>query len=116
VSYPVQRAAEAVYSEAGRMQTRKLVDGYLSNARIIRTAMTDLGYACTGGNHSPYVWVAGRESSWAFFDRLLEKAGVVCTPGAGFGPCGEGFIRISAFNSREKVETAMSRIRSALTD
>ena len=114
VSYPVQRAAEAVYSEAGQTQTKALIDEYLENARIIREAVTGLGYACIGGDHSPYIWVDGQGDSWDFFDRLLQKAGVVCTPGAGFGKCGEGYIRISAFNSRENVEKAMERMKQAL--
>jgi LL-diaminopimelate aminotransferase len=114
VSYPVQRAAEAVYGDVGKRQVTDLVDGYMTNAGIIRKAMQDLGYTCIGGKNSPYIWVAAGSDSWAFFDMLLEKAGVVCTPGAGFGTCGEGYIRISAFNSRENVTAAMSRIRQAL--
>jgi LL-diaminopimelate aminotransferase len=114
VSYPVQRAAEAVYSDAGRRQVAELIDDYMTNADIIRKAMLDLGYSCIGGEHSPYIWVATNSDSWAFFDMLLEKASVVCTPGAGFGACGEGYIRISAFNSRDNVTTAMTRIREAL--
>jgi LL-diaminopimelate aminotransferase len=115
VSYPVQRAAEAVYSDEGKRQCRALIDGYLENAAIIRSAMRELGYNCIGGDNSPYIWVDGRSDSWAFFDRLLQKAAVVCTPGSGFGRCGAGFIRISAFNSREKVRQAMERIADALS-
>jgi LL-diaminopimelate aminotransferase len=111
VSYPVQRAAEAVYSPEGRAQCRELIDYYLRNAALIRTEMTALGYDCIGGDHSPYIWVNGKEDSWKFFDRLLEKANVVCTPGVGFGRCGAGYIRISAFNDHEKVQQAMERIR-----
>ena len=114
VSYPVQRAAEAVYSDEGRSQTRELIDHYLANADLIRREMTALGYECIGGENSPYIWVDGRTDSWQFFDLLLEKAGVVCTPGAGFGKCGQGFIRISAFNSRENVQKAMQRVSEAL--
>ena len=114
VSYPVQRAVEAVYDEEGRRQTRELTDYYLHNAALIREKMTALGYDCIGGENSPYIWVEGRFDSWKFFDLLLEKAGVVCTPGAGFGRCGEGYIRISAFNSHEKVQLAMNRITEAL--
>lgn len=114
VSYPVQRAAEAVYSPEGQRQCRELIDGYLNNAALIRREMTALGYACIGGDHSPYIWVDGRTDSWDFFDSLLERAGVVCTPGAGFGRCGEGFIRISAFNTPEYVSRAMTRISKAL--
>jgi len=114
VSYPVQRAAEAVYTDDGRRQIRELSDYYLNNAAIIRQAMENLGYACIGGENSPYIWIDGRTDSWEFFDLLLEQAGVVCTPGAGFGKCGEGYIRISAFNSIENVQKAISRISAAL--
>ncbi len=114
VSYPVQRAAEAVYSDEGKAQTRKLIDYYLKNAALIRQEMTALGYECTGGENSPYIWVDGRRDSWEFFDLLLQKAGVVCTPGAGFGRCGRGYIRISAFNQYENVQKAMERIQTAL--
>ena len=114
VSYPVQRAAEAVYSPEGKQQVRELSDYYMVNAALIRQAMSGLGYTCTGGEHSPYVWIKANADSWEFFDLLLNKAGVVCTPGAGFGKCGEGYARISAFNSRENVETALQRIAEAL--
>ncbi|HKK32617.1 MAG TPA: LL-diaminopimelate aminotransferase [Desulfomicrobiaceae bacterium] len=114
VSYPVQRAAEAVYSEEGQAQTKALVDYYLNNAALIRRSMADLGFECLGGENSPYIWIDGKMSSWEFFDLLLNEAGVVCTPGAGFGTCGEGYIRISAFNSYEKVQEAMDRIKAAL--
>ena len=114
VSYPVQRAAEAVYGDEGSQQVRQLHDGYLKNAALIRREMSALGYDCIGGENSPYIWVDGRMDSWEFFDLLLEQAGVVCTPGAGFGRCGEGYIRISAFNSFENVKQAMSRITEAL--
>ena len=114
VSYPVQLAAEAIYSKEGRAQAQALIDYYLKNAKLIRTEMEALGYECVGGENSPYIWIDGKADSWKFFDLLLEKAGVVCTPGAGFGKCGEGFIRISAFNSYENVKKAMSRIKEAL--
>jgi LL-diaminopimelate aminotransferase len=114
VSYPVQRAAEAVYSLEGKSQAKALIDYYLRNAALIRREMTSLGYDCIGGDHSPYIWVNTKTDSWAFFDRLLEKGGVVCTPGVGFGRCGEGYIRISAFHHYEKVEEAMQRIKQAL--
>ena len=114
VSYPVQRAVEAIYDEEGRRQCRELTDYYLQNAALIRKEMTALGYHCIGGENSPYIWVEGSFDSWKFFDLLLEKAGVVCTPGAGFGRCGKGFIRISAFNSHENVQLAISRITEAL--
>ncbi len=114
VSYPVQRAAEAVYSEAGQTQTQALTDGYLQNAALILKEMTSLGFACLGGENAPYIWVKSKDDSWKFFDFLLKKAGVVCTPGAGFGRCGEGYIRFSAFNDFEKVQTAMARVRAAV--
>lgn len=114
VSYPVQRAAAAIYGEEGRRQAKELTDYYLNNAAVIRREMTALGYDCIGGENSPYIWVDGRTDSWKFFDLLLEKTGVVCTPGAGFGKCGEGFIRISAFNSAQNVEKAMRRVSEAL--
>ena len=114
VSYPVQRAAEAVYSEAGKSQTQALVAGYLKNADLIAKEITNLGFDFVGGDNSPYIWIQGNRDSWEFFDMLLNKAGVVCTPGAGFGKCGEGYIRLSAFNSYENVEKAMKRIKEAL--
>ena len=115
VSYPVQRAAAAIYSDEGRAQARALIEYYLKNAALIRTEMEALGYECVGGENSPYIWIYGKSDSWQFFDLLLEKAGVVCTPGAGFGKCGEGFIRISAFNNYENVQEAMARIKQALS-
>ncbi|MBF0209931.1 MAG: LL-diaminopimelate aminotransferase [Desulfamplus sp.] len=115
VSYPVQKAAEAIYSEEGRIQIKALVSYYLKNAELIRLAMSELGFEFVGGDNSPYIWIDGNgRDSWQFFDMLLTKAGVVCTPGAGFGKCGQGYIRISAFNSRENVEEAMLRMGEAL--
>ena len=115
VSYPVQRAAEAVYSPEGAAQCRTLIDGYLANAKIIGKAMTELGYSFVGGGNAPYIWIEGNRDSWEFFDMLLDKAGVVCTPGAGFGRCGQGYIRLSAFNSEANVVKAMARIQEALS-
>ena len=115
VAYPIQRAAEAVYSVAGKEQTTAQNDFYLGNARIIRETITELGYPFTGGVNGPYIWVqTGKKDSWKFFDKLLEKAQVVTTPGSGFGRCGQGYIRISAFNSRANVEEAMQRIKKVL--
>ncbi len=114
VSYPVQRAAEAIYLGDGPRQIRELTDYYMANAKMIRTKMEQLGYACTGGTNSPYIWIEAKRESWDFFDLLLQKAGVVCTPGAGFGKCGEGFIRISAFNNQERVALALERIEAVL--
>ncbi|MBN1499207.1 MAG: LL-diaminopimelate aminotransferase [Spirochaetes bacterium] len=110
VSYPVQKAAEAVYSQKGAKEVRALTDFYLENAKIIKTEMTKNGYTCFGGENAPYIWIKSDLGSWEFFDMLLNKAGVVCTPGAGFGKCGEGYVRISAFNSRENVIKAMEKI------
>ena len=114
VSYPIQRAAEAVYSPAGKEQAKALIDFYLQNAAIIRATLIELGYAVTGGDNSPYLWVNVQKDSWKFFDMLLKRAQIVTTPGAGFGRCGQGYIRISAFNSRENVEEAMKRLRKVL--
>ena len=107
-SYPIQKAAAAVY--AADSEISDLSDYYLRNAALIRSHMEERGFSCTGGDNSPYVWVETGTSSWEFFDRLLNESGVVVTPGAGFGPAGEGYIRISAFNDREKVEEALERI------
>ena len=115
VSYPVQRAAEAVYSDAGKAQVKELVGYYLNNADLIARAIDTLGFAYVGADNSPYIWIWGESDSWEFFDMLLNKAGVVCTPGAGFGTCGQGYIRLSAFNSSENVARAMERIRKALS-
>ena len=113
-AYVVQRAAEAVYSEAGLRQTRDLTDFYLENARLIREAMSRLGLPCSGGENAPYLWVNTGRDSWEFFELLLNRAQVVCTPGVGFGRCGQGHVRISAFNSRENVTIALERIAAAL--
>lgn len=112
VSYIVQRGAEAVYGKSGREQVRELVAFYMENARIIRERLGAAGYTCFGGEHAPYIWLrtpAG-VTSWEFFDRLLAEAHVVGTPGSGFGVAGEGYFRLSAFNSRENVERAVGRI------
>ncbi len=114
VSYPVQKAAAAVYTAEGQKQTRELTDFYLGNAKLIREAVAKLGMTCIGGDNAPYIWVNTGRDSWEFFDLLLNQAQVVCTPGAGFGKCGEGHVRISAFNSRENVTTALARIAAAL--
>ncbi|MBU8848193.1 MAG: LL-diaminopimelate aminotransferase, partial [Desulfobacterales bacterium] len=115
VSYPVQKAAEAVYSEEGKAQIRDQIAYYLNNADIIRKTVESLGFDYVGGKNSPYIWIDGKDrESWDFFDLLLTKASVVCTPGAGFGRCGKQYIRISAFNSLENVTTAMDRIKEAL--
>jgi LL-diaminopimelate aminotransferase len=114
VAYPIQRAAAAIFTPEGRAQTRALADFYLGNARLIREAMARLGLPCVGGENAPYIWVNAGRDSWEFFDLLLNKAQVVVTPGAGFGRCGEGHVRISAFNSRENVAAALERIAAAI--
>jgi LL-diaminopimelate aminotransferase len=114
VAYPIQKAAAAIYTDAGQAQVKAMTDFYLGNAALIRSAVTKLGFSCIGGDNAPYIWVNTGRDSWEFFDLLLTKAQVVCTPGAGFGKCGEGHVRISAFNSRENVETALARIAAAL--
>jgi LL-diaminopimelate aminotransferase len=112
VSYIVQRGAEAVYSPEGQAQIKALVGFYLDNAKIIREKLSAAGLAVYGGVNAPYVWVKTPNdlSSWEFFDKLLQTVNVVGTPGSGFGAAGEGYFRISAFNSRENVEEAMQRI------
>jgi LL-diaminopimelate aminotransferase len=114
VCYMVQRAAEAVYSDEGQQQTKRIIDYYMRNANLILKELSLMGFACAGGENAPYVWVDAKSDSWEFFDMLLEKAGVVCTPGAGFGKCGKGYIRISAFNSFENVQKGLERIGNAL--
>jgi LL-diaminopimelate aminotransferase len=110
VSYPVQKAAAAVYSDQGQAEVKALVRFYMDNARLIRDAVSALGLDCVGGDNAPYVWIRVPGSSWDFFDRLLKEASIVCTPGAGFGDCGEGHIRLSAFNSRANVLEAIERL------
>jgi LL-diaminopimelate aminotransferase len=114
VSYPVQKAAAAIYSDEGKKQVKAMTDYYLGNAALIRQAIGKLGFKCVGGDNAPYIWINTGRDSWEFFDLLLSKAQVVCTPGAGFGKCGEGHVRISAFNSRENVVAALERIAAAL--
>jgi LL-diaminopimelate aminotransferase len=114
VSYPVQKAAAAIYTAAGKKEVKDIIDYYLSNAKIIREKFSALGFSCTGGDNSPYIWVKTGKESWEFFDMLLEKAQVVTTPGSGFGRCGSGYIRVSAFNNRDKVAEAMDRVAKIL--
>ena len=112
VSYPVQRAAEAIYSPAGRTQVAALISHYMENARILRESCATIGLDVFGGTNAPYIWVRTPPgiSSWDMFDLMLEDANIVVTPGAGFGSNGEGFFRISAFNSRENAQEASRRI------
>jgi LL-diaminopimelate aminotransferase len=112
VSYPVQRGAEALYSSEGRKQVRALVDHYMGNAKILRESATRAGWQVFGGTNAPYIWVKTPKgvTSWEMFDRMLKELNVVITPGSGFGAQGEGYIRISAFNSRENAEEVAHRL------
>ena len=112
VNYIVQRGAEAVYSEEGKVQVKNLINFYMKNANIMRLELQKSGFKVFGGLNAPYVWikVPDKMSSWDFFDYLLEKANVVGTPGSGFGKAGEGYFRLSAFNSLTNVTNAMERI------
>ncbi|OGR05993.1 MAG: LL-diaminopimelate aminotransferase [Deltaproteobacteria bacterium RIFOXYD12_FULL_53_23] len=113
VSYPVQRAAAAVYSEEGWPQVQETIDFYMQNARLILDGLSAAGITCYGGVNAPYIWLKTPKGlkSWAFFDKLLNECHVVGTPGSGFGPSGEGFFRLSAFGSRENVQEAVRRIQ-----
>jgi LL-diaminopimelate aminotransferase len=113
VSYPVQRAAEALYSDEGRDQIRRLIEHYMGNARILREAAASAGLGVHGGTNAPYIWVESPlgKTSWQTFDWMLRKLNVVITPGSGFGSKGEGFFRISAFNSRGNAEEVARRLR-----
>jgi LL-diaminopimelate aminotransferase len=116
VPYVIQKGAAAVYTEEGQSQTKALVDFYMENARIIRTGLTAAGLTVYGGENAPYIWLktpAGL-SSWDFFDKLLNEAHVVGTPGSGFGPSGEGYFRLTAFGSRAQTEEAIARIKTRL--
>ncbi len=113
-SYITQRGAAAIYSEEGKAQVKAIIDFYLENAKLMKEALINLGYEVTGGTDSPYLWINVKGDSWEFFDKLLSEANVVTTPGAGFGKAGEGYIRISAFNSRANVEEAIKRISKVL--
>ena len=114
VSYIVQRGAEAVYSSDGKKEVKDLIGFYMKNAKIMKNKLKTAGFTVYGGDNAPYIWikVPDQMTSWDFFDYLLEKANVVGTPGSGFGLSGEGYFRLSAFNSREKVIDAMERIIS----
>jgi LL-diaminopimelate aminotransferase len=112
VSYPVQRGAAALYTPEGRQQIRGLIDHYMGNARILREAVAKTGMAVFGGIDAPYIWVKTPDglTSWQMFDRLLRDLNVVITPGAGFGAQGEGYFRVSAFNTRENAEEVARRL------
>ena len=113
VSYPVQRAAEALYSNEGRKQCRALIEHYMGNARILSSGCEEIGLRVYGGENAPYVWVKTPTglTSWETFDRLLNEINVVITPGVGFGAQGEGYFRVSAFNSRQNAEEVARRLK-----
>ena len=114
--YVVQRGAAAIYTPEGRAQVRETIGYYLNNARVIREGLAGVGLTVCGGENSPYVWARTPDGlgSWAFFDRLLQQANVVTTPGAGFGPSGEGYIRLTAFGGAEDTVEAVGRIKAIL--
>lgn len=116
VAYIVQRGAEATYTPEGKKQVRATIDFYMTNARLMREALSAMGLAVFGGVHAPYLWLQtpNRMKSWDYFDRLLTRCHVVGTPGSGFGAAGEGYFRLSAFNSRANVEEAMARMGKGL--
>ena len=113
-AYIVQRAAAAIYTEEGKREVRETIDYYMTNARIMREALTEVGLKGYGGVDAPYIWLKTPEgvSSWQFFGQLLHEINVVSTPGVGFGPAGEGFIRLTAFGKREDCEEAMRRLKA----
>ena len=111
-SYISQRAAEAIYSPEGKMQIKDTINYYMGNAQIMMEALTRLGLKVYGGRNAPYLWVKtpNNTGSWKFFEQMLYSAGVVCTPGVGFGPSGEGYVRLTAFGDRDDCREAMTRI------
>ncbi len=112
-SYISQRAAEAVYSEGGRKQIDETIEYYMENARMMRKSLSEAGYDVIGGVDSPYIWLKTPDgmSSWEFFDYLLKNHGIVGTPGSGFGAEGEGYLRLTAFNTHEATKEAMLRMK-----
>ena len=111
-SYISQRAAEATYTPEGKQQIRQTIDYYMQNAHRMLETLRGLGFACYGGENAPYIWVKtpGSSSSWSFFEEMLYGAHVVCTPGVGFGPAGEGYVRFTAFGSQDQTSEALQRI------
>ena len=111
-SYISQRAAEAIYSPEGKQQIQETIDYYMDNAQHMLKRLRALGFEVYGGENAPYIWMRTSEGmgSWQFFEALLYGANVVCTPGVGFGPSGEGYVRFTAFSSHEKTEEALDRI------
>ena len=116
VSYIVQRGAEAIYSEEGKKEIKENIKYYLENSKIIREGLKEAGYTVYGGVNSPYIWLKVPKgfTSWEFFDKLLEKANVVGTPGSGFGPSGEGYFRLTAFGTKENSIEAIKRIKELM--
>lgn len=115
-SYIVQRGAEAIYTEEGQKQIQATLDIYRNNAKVILQGVKDAGLTACGGVNSPYVWMSVPKgmTSWEFFDFLLDKARIICTPGSGFGPCGEGYVRLTSFNTPELTKEAVERMKKAL--
>lgn len=115
--YLSQRAAEAIYTPEGKKQIRQTIDYYMQNARRMRETLSGMGFEVYGGTDAPYLWIRTPKgmTSWQFFDELLHKAHVVCTPGAGFGPAGEGYIRLTAFGQHEATTEALERIKIQMT-
>ena len=116
VSYIVQRGAEAIYSEEGKKEIKENIKYYLENSKIIREGLKEAGYTVYGGVNSPYIWLKVPKgfTSWEFFDKLLENANVVGTPGSGFGPSGEGYFRLTAFGTKENSIEAIKRIKELM--
>lgn len=116
VSYVSQRAAEAIYTADGRAEIRKTIDYYMENARLMRATLQNLGYKVYGGKDAPYLWVRTPDgtTSWGFFNAMLQRAHVVCTPGVGFGPAGEGYVRLTAFGQHDSTEKALERIKTKI--
>ena len=114
--YIVQRAGEAVYSPEGQRETAAQIAYYMENARIILEGLRNAGYEVSGGENAPYIWLKTPEDmdSWTFFDRLLRECAIVGTPGAGFGPSGEGYIRLTAFGDAQATVDAVERIKAVL--
>lgn len=115
-AYIIQRGAAAIFTPEGQKQVKATIDYYMENARLIREGMTSAGITCFGGINAPYIWLKTPDNmpSWDFFDKLLKEVNIVGTPGAGFGPCGEGYFRLTAFGSREKTIEAVGRIKDQL--
>lgn len=113
VSYPVQKAAAAIYTDSGKKEIQETINYYMENAKIMRESIVNIGFEVYGGINAPYVWINSGKGlkSWDLFDKILKEAHIVGTPGAGFGPSGEGYFRFSAFASRENVIEAMDRLK-----